>query len=96
MISTQKNVHENAQPSIDDLIKRGYRHGFVTPIESDTFPLGLSEDIIRGISAKKNEPDWLLSWRLKAYKRWLSLEDPQWAHVKHPDIDFQSISYYST
>jgi len=100
MNSTQKNaMQKNAPPddqsSIDDLIKAGYEHGFVTTIESDTFPPGLSEDIIRSISATKNEPGWVLSWRLKAYQRWLSLEDPQWAHVKHPDIDFQSISYYS-
>jgi len=95
MSSTQKNVQPNVQSSIDDLIRSDYQHGFVTPIESDTFPPGLNEDIIHSISAKKNEPDWVLSWRLKAYRRWLSLEDPQWAHVKHPDIDFQSISYYS-
>ena len=91
----QKNAPPDDQSSIDDLIKAGYEHGFVTAIESDTFPPGLSEDIIRSISATKNEPEWVLSWRLKAYQRWLSLEDPQWAHVKHPDIDFQSISYYS-
>lgn len=93
MKSSLKNARQNTQPSIDDLIKAGYEHGFVTPIESDTFPPGLSEEIIRRISAKKNEPDWVLNWRLKAYRRWLTLEDPQWAHVKHPDIDFQSISY---
>ena len=95
MSSAQKITQSNAQASIEGLIKAGYEHSFVTPIESDTFPPGLNEDTICNISAKKNEPDWVLNWRLKAYRRWLSLEDPQWAHVKHPDIDFQSISYYS-
>lgn len=95
MRSADVNLHRNDESSIDDLIKAGYEHGFVTPIESDTFPPGLSEEIIRAISAKKNEPEWVLNWRLKAYKRWLTLEDPQWAHILHPDIDFQSISYYS-
>ena len=95
MSSAQKNSQSNVRASIEGLIGSGYEHGFVTPIESDTFPPGLNEEIIRGISTVKNEPDWVLNWRLKAYSRWLSLEDPQWAHVKHPDIDFQSISYYS-
>ena len=95
MLPTLENIQENAHAPIDKLIKTGYAHGFVTPIESDTFPPGLSEDIIRKISAKKNEPDWVLNWRLKAYHRWLSMEDPEWAHVNHPYIDFQSMSYYS-
>lgn len=99
MNSTQqdvlKTVQTNDQSAIDDLIKTSYQHGFVTDIESDTFPAGLNEDAIRRISSIKNEPDWVLNWRLKAYQRWLSLEDPQWAHVVHPDIDFQAISYYS-
>ena len=95
MLPTLENIQENAHAPIDKLIKTGYAHGFVTPIESDTFPPGLSEDIIRKISAKKNEPDWVLNWRLKAYRRWLSMEDPEWAHVNHPYIDFQSMSYYS-
>lgn len=99
MNSTQqdvlKTVQTNDQSAIDDLIKTSYQHGFVTDIESDTFPAGLNEDAIRRISSIKHEPDWVLNWRLKAYQRWLSLEDPQWAHVVHPDIDFQAISYYS-
>jgi len=88
-------TQENDQTRVDNLLKADYEHGFVTSIPSDTLPIGLNEDIIKTISAKKNEPDWVLSWRLKAYKRWLKMEDPEWAHVKHPDIDFQSISYYS-
>ena len=95
MRSALKNAPANDQAPIDDLIRSWYAHGFVTPIESDTFPPGLSEDIILKISAKKNEPEWVLNWRLKAFRRWLSMEDPEWAHVKHPVIDFQSMSYYS-
>lgn len=81
--------------SVEKLIKSDYKYGFVTDIDSDTFPLGLNESIIRQISAKKNEPDWMQQWRLKAYHRWLSMEDPEWAHIQHPEIDFQAISYYS-
>ncbi|MCO6413754.1 MAG: Fe-S cluster assembly protein SufB [Thiogranum sp.] len=81
--------------TVDELIRSGYQHGFVTEIESDTVPAGLSEDTIRMISLKKQEPDWMLEWRLKAYRHWLTLEEPEWAHVQHPPIDFQAISYYS-
>jgi Fe-S cluster assembly protein SufB len=84
-----------APDSVDKLLKRGYEHGFVTDIESDTVPPGLNEDVIRLISAKKGEPEWMLERRLKAYRHWLDMEDPEWAHVKHPEIDFQAISYYS-
>jgi Fe-S cluster assembly protein SufB len=77
------------------LIGSGYEHGFVTDIESDTVPPGLDEDIIRLISARKDEPDWMLESRLKAYRHWLTMEEPDWAHVQHPPIDFQAISYYS-
>jgi len=81
--------------SVDELIKRGYEHGFVTEIESDTFPPGFNEEVIRALSAKKNEPEWMLEWRLKAYQHWLTLEEPDWAHLEHPPIDYQAISYYS-
>jgi Fe-S cluster assembly protein SufB len=81
--------------TVDELIKRGYEHGFVTEIESDTFPPGFNEEVIRALSAKKNEPEWMLEWRLKAYQHWLTLEEPDWAHLEHPPIDYQSISYYS-
>ncbi|MDZ7804532.1 Fe-S cluster assembly protein SufB [Thiohalophilus sp.] len=81
--------------TVDELIKRGYEHGFITEIESDTFPPGLNEDVIRALSAKKNEPEWMLEWRLKAYRHWLTLEQPSWAHLDYPPIDYQSISYYS-
>ncbi|TDY02502.1 Fe-S cluster assembly protein SufB [Thiohalophilus thiocyanatoxydans] len=81
--------------TVDELIDRGYEHGFITDIESDTFPPGLNEDVIRALSAKKNEPEWMLEWRLKAYRHWLTLEQPSWAHLNYPPIDYQSISYYS-
>jgi len=83
------------QETVRDLIGPGYEHGFVTDIESDTVPPGLDEATIRLISSKKNEPEWMLESRLKAYRHWLTMVDPQWAHVQHPPIDFQAISYYS-
>jgi Fe-S cluster assembly protein SufB len=75
--------------------RREYSAGFVTSIESDTIAPGLSEDVIRMISARKQEPEWMLEFRLKAYRRWLKMEQPQWAHVHYPRIDYQAISYYS-
>ena len=80
---------------LDNLVNQPYRHGFVTDIESDTAPKGLNEDIIRMISAKKNEPEWLLEFRLKAYRHWLTMTEPQWPNVHYPKIDFQAISYYA-
>jgi Fe-S cluster assembly protein SufB len=71
------------------------QYGFVTDIESDTIPPGLSEDVVRVISAKKNEPEWMLDWRLKAYRHWLKMKEPKWAHLNYPDIDYQAVSYYS-
>jgi len=85
----------STQKTVKDLIDAGYEHGFVTDIESDTVPPGLDEDTIRLISGRKNEPDWMLESRLKAYRHWLTMVDPDWAHVQHPPIDFQAISYYS-
>ena len=84
------------QEVIDRRIAKEYSAGFVTEIESDTLPPGLDEDVIRFISAKKNEPEWLLEWRLQAYRDWQSMEDPAWAHVRYPRIDFDAISYYSS
>ncbi|MCI0732610.1 MAG: Fe-S cluster assembly protein SufB [Methylococcaceae bacterium] len=80
---------------IEKLIGQGYKQGFVTDLEADTFPPGLNEDVIRALSAKKNEPGFLLEWRLKAYRHWLSMKSPQWAFVHFPPIDYQEISYYS-
>jgi Fe-S cluster assembly protein SufB len=78
-----------------NLAEQTYKYGFVTPIEEDKAPAGLNEDIIRFISAKKNEPEWLLEWRLAAYRKWLSMEEPDWAKVRYPKIDYQKTSYYS-
>ncbi len=84
-----------ATKQLDELIGREYRHGFFTTLETDTVPRGLSEGIIRMISARKNEPEFMLEWRLKAYRHWLTKTEPQWANVHHPPIDYQDISYYS-
>lgn len=81
--------------ALQNLVNQPYKHGFITEIESDIAPKGLNEDTIRLISAKKNEPEWLLAFRLKAYNKWLGMTEPQWQNVKHPKIDFQEISYYA-
>src|SRR5487761_2437382 len=80
---------------IDSFLDREYSAGFVTPMDSDTLPKGLSEDVIRQISARKGEPEFMLEWRLKAYRKWLSMTPPHWAHVHFPPIDYQDIIYYS-
>src|SRR5918993_418792 len=89
-------------PAVQETIERvrrvdvdQYKYGFVTDIESDKAPKGLSEDTIRFISAKKNEPQWMLDWRLDAYRRWLTMREPTWARVHYPKIDFQDLYYYS-
>ncbi|ATI03309.1 MAG: Fe-S cluster assembly protein SufB [Cycloclasticus pugetii] len=81
--------------NLKDRIGQAYKDGFVTDIESDSFPPGLNEDVIRALSAKKEEPEFLLEWRLEAYRHWLTIEHPEWAFVEFPKIDFQDISYYS-
>ncbi len=81
--------------TLEQLAHRDYQWGFVTEIEADSVPPGLDEDVIRLISKKKNEPDWLLDWRLKAYRRWLTMPEPAWSTVRHPPIDYQAIVYYS-
>jgi len=79
----------------DELVQSGYEHGFITEIESDTLPPGLDEDVIRLISGRKGEPDFMLEWRLAAYRKWLEMPTPKWASVHYPPIDYQAISYYS-
>jgi len=81
--------------SVTSLVNQPYKYGFVTDIESDTIPAGLSEDVIRLISKKKNEPEFMLEFRLKAYRQWLKMEEPNWAEVGYPQIDYQNIVYYS-
>ena len=85
----------NDQQIIDSNINKEYEYGFVTDIESETIPPGLNEEVIRLISHKKDEPEWLLEWRLKAYRHWKKMKTPNWAKINYPDIDYQSISYYS-
>ena len=80
---------------LNELISRDYQHGFVTTLETDTVPLGLNEEVIRLISAKKEEPEFMLEWRLKAYRHWLTMSEPGWSTIHHPPIDYQAISYYS-
>ncbi len=80
---------------LEEIATSEYKYGFVTDVDQDTLPPGLDEDVIRVISAKKNEPEWLLEWRLKAYRRWLDMEEPKWPKVDYDPVDYQSISYFS-
>jgi Fe-S cluster assembly protein SufB len=88
-------MHEEKDDILEQVTTSEYKYGFVTDIESDDAPKGLNEDIIRFISAKKNEPEWLLEWRLKAYRHWLTMEEPRWPNVEYPPIDYQDVIYYS-
>ena len=87
MASTSDTIHE--------LANKEYKYGFITEIESEAIPRGLSEDIVRSISAKKNEPSFMLEWRLKAYEQWLAMEEPTWHNVQYPRINYQDIIYYA-
>ena len=90
MAAVQETVDRVRQIDVDQ-----YRYGFETLIESEKAPKGLSEDTVRFISAKKNEPAWMLEWRLEAYRRWLTMTEPTWARVNYPKIDYQDLYYYS-
>ena len=92
-MTSDQNVQDTT--SVDHFVQQKYRHGFVTDIESETVPPGLNEDVVRWISARKGEPEWLLEWRLQAYRRWLDMQAPDWAHLQIDPIDFQAISYFS-
>ena len=81
--------------NIESLVNRRYEHGFVTDIETESLPPGLDEDVVRAISKRKNEPEFILEWRLKAYRQWRKMREPTWAHVHYPPIDFESISYFA-
>src|SRR5262245_54038855 len=81
--------------NVEELTDRKYKYGFVTEIESEFAPKGLNEDIVRFISAKKNEPDWMLDWRLSAFRRWTQVKEPTWARVHYPRIDYQDAYYYA-
>src|SRR5881296_2790823 len=84
-----------ATETIEGLVQKEYKYGFITDVEADSAPPGLNEDIVRLISAKKNDPEFMLEWRLKAYRHWLTMKEPTWPHVHYPPIDYQKISYYS-
>src|ERR687897_1679540 len=84
-----------ATETIEQLATREYKYGFVTDVEAETIPKGLIEDVVRLISAKKGDPDWLLQWRLKAYRLWLTMKEPTWHNVKYEPINYQDIVYYS-
>ena len=90
MPAVQETIDQVRQIDVDQ-----YKYGFETTIEMEKAPKGLSEEIIRFISAKKGEPDWMLEWRLAAYQRWLTLEEPTWARVEYPKIDFNDLYYYA-
>src|ERR1700723_874446 len=90
MAAVQETVDRVRSIEVD-----AYKYGFISDIESDRAPKGLSEDIVRFISAKKGEPEWLLQWRLEAYRRWLTMDEPKWARVEHPPIDYQDLYYFS-
>jgi len=92
--SAEKALSEETQ-TIQSRLSQEYKYGFVTEIDQDTIPPGLDEEVVKTISLKKNEPDWLLKWRLKAYRQWLKMEEPDWSMVKYNEIDYQAISYYS-
>ncbi len=91
----EQEISDEKNKDLKDLVKREYKEGFVTDIESDTFAPGLTEETVRLISAKKNEPEFMLEYRLKAFRRWQKMPEPDWAQIDYPKIDFQAISYYS-
>jgi Fe-S cluster assembly protein SufB len=86
---------DTGNKAIEQFTRSDYPYGFVTDVESDTVAKGLNEDVIRLISTKKGEPDWLLQWRLRAYRHWLTMKEPRWANLRYPEIDYQAIRYYS-
>ena len=86
---------KDSKDIINDELSGEYKYGFVTDIETDTIPRGLSEDVVRYISAAKEEPEWLTEFRLSAYRRWLTMEMPEWAHLRIPPIDYNDIIYYA-
>ena len=92
--NTHVEISED-QKVLNDVTSNEYKWGFVTDIESETVPKGLNEDIVRMISKKKDEPEWMTDWRIKAFRYWKKMTEPKWPNVKYPVIDYQDISYYS-
>ncbi len=95
MAATEQTPAEHVRDLVTRRVAQAYSAGFVTDVESETVPPGHSEEIVRLISERKQEPEWLLEWRLKAYRRWLKMTEPKWAHVDYVPVDYQSISYFS-
>ncbi len=95
LIQPKTREAEDEMRTIEKTVFSDYKYGFVTNIEADEAPRGLNEDVIRFISARKKEPQWMLDWRLKAYRHWLTMKSPEWANIKYPPIDYQNIIYYS-
>lgn len=91
----EEDVVEAQKRDLQKMLNKPYKYGFQTMIESETFPPGLNEDVVRAISAKKNEPEWMLDFRLRAFRKWLSMSPPEWSDNSYPPIDYQSLSYYS-
>lgn len=92
---TQENIVEEKNQFVREVAEKKYEYGFTTDVQTEIIDCGLNEDVVRLISAKKEEPEWLLEYRLKAYRHWLTLKQPNWAHVNLPEIDYQAISYYA-
>ena len=88
-------MEDNEKDIIQEVTSEEYKWGFVTNIETDTIGKGLNEDVIRLISKKKNEPDWLLDFRLKAFRKWQTMEEPSWGHLNYEKVDYQDIIYYA-
>ena len=88
MAATEPTTAENVRDLVTRRVSQAYSAGFVTDVESDTVPPGHSEEVVRLISARKQEPEWLLEWRLKAYRRWLKMTEPKWAHVDYVPVDY--------
>jgi Fe-S cluster assembly protein SufB len=95
LIQPKSREAENELSTIEKTVFSDYKYGFITHIEADEAPKGLNEDVIRFISARKKEPQWMLDWRLKAYRHWLTMKSPEWANIKFPPINYQDIIYYS-
>ena len=91
----EKDKKQNTGKIVNDITGDSYKYGFTTDVDTEIIPVGLNEDVVRLISKKKNEPEWLLEFRLKAYRHWLTLKMPEWAHLNIPPIDYQAISYYA-
>src|SRR5713101_8104915 len=88
-------VNAQSENAVEAFVSQDYKYGFYTEVEQEVAPRGLNEDVIRFISAKKKEPEWLLEWRLKAYRIWTTMKEPHWANVTYPPIDYQAIRYYA-